>query len=151
MSVAPVAGCPSVDATAATFSPPRRSLTALSSTLSASSSLSGSNKTEPYEDNPHLSSRFKHYHRPTVSESPYLVSLVERYIVENNVEGLAKVARNRGLPPSLRQYAWPLLLSTHPFVMEPSIQDEFPDDPARISEEHHREVPYKRIKGKSQD
>lgn len=147
MSVAPVAGCPSVDATAATFSPPRRSLTALSSTLSASSSLSGSNKTEPYEDNPHLSSRFKHYHRPTVSESPYLVSLVERYIVENNVEGLAKVARNRGLPPSLRQYAWPLLLSTHPFVMEPSIQDEFPDDPARISEEHHREVPYKRIKG----
>lgn len=121
--------------------PARRSLSALSSTLSASSSLSGSETTTT--ESPSLfPGRFKNYHKPTVTDSPHLVSLCHKYIDELNVDGLAKIARRRGLPPHLRQYAWPLLLSSHPYALEPSIISEFPSGP--ISDE---QIPYKRIRG----
>lgn len=121
--------------------PARQSLSALSSTLSASSSLSGSEPTSG--ESPSLSAgRFKNYHKPTVTDSPHLVFLCQKYIDELDLDGLAKIARTRGLPPHLRQYAWPLLLSSHPYAKEPSIIAEFPSEP--IGKE---QVPYKRIRG----
>ena len=68
--------------------------------------------------------------------------LCQKYIDEQNIEGLARIARNRGLPPSKRQSAWPLLLSSHPYAVEPLIIQEYPLGP--VSEEL---VPLRRIKG----
>ncbi|KAA8915666.1 hypothetical protein TRICI_002178 [Trichomonascus ciferrii] len=115
----------------------KKSLAALSSTLSASSSLSGSTTYSPTMS----SSRFKHYLKPTVSDSPELVSLCQQYIEDKDVEGLARLARNRGLPPDLRQYAWPLLLENHPYVLEPNIIPEFPTQP--VSDEI---IPVRRVR-----
>lgn len=63
---------------------------------------------------------FKHYRRPKVTESPRLVYLCEKFIRDRNVAGLALIARRRGLPPKLRQYAWPLLLASHSYVLNPN-------------------------------
>jgi hypothetical protein len=134
-----------------------KSMTALSSTLSAASSLSGSyggwsddNSTgSSYSPtmtstNAVSASRFKHYHRPTISDSPALVQLCHKYIESGNIDGLARMARNRGLPPALRQYAWPLLLATHPYVVSPCLIEEFPDSSVGPQQEL---VPSRRIRG----
>lgn len=89
----------------------------------------------------HGSSRFKHYHKPKVTESPRLVYLCQKFINEKNVEALALIARRRGLPPKLRQYAWPLLLASHPYVLNPSVDAEFPTPPSS-----QEQIPVKRIK-----
>lgn len=86
-------------------------------------------------------SRFKHYHKPKVTESPRLVYLCQKFINERNIDGLALIARRRGLPPKLRQYAWPLLLASHPYVVNPSVDVEFPTQP--LSKDL---IPLKRIK-----
>ncbi|AOW02145.1 hypothetical protein B0I72DRAFT_139941 [Yarrowia lipolytica] len=65
--------------------------------------------------------RFKHHKKPTVSDSPRLVELCEEYISNKNIDALAKIARQRGLPPHLRQKAWPMLLAEHPYVIEPNV------------------------------
>ncbi|KAG5369000.1 Oxidant-induced cell-cycle arrest protein 5 [Yarrowia sp. C11] len=65
--------------------------------------------------------RFKHHKKPTVSDSPRLVELCEEYIANKNIDALAKIARQRGLPPHLRQKAWPMLLAEHPYVLEPNV------------------------------
>lgn len=129
---------------AATTSPDKnkekKPLAALSSTLSASSSLSGS--TNNSISSPTMSaSRFKHYQKPTVSDSPELVALCESYVENKDIEGLARLARNRGLPPQSRQYAWPLLLDNHPYVLNSNIIPEYPD-----SSIHQQKVPYNRVK-----
>ncbi|ANB11736.1 Oca5p [Sugiyamaella lignohabitans] len=160
------------------FSPHNRnnSLSALASTLSASSSLSGVmskqwipeesynemdepiNSQEPNSHNSsstatphHSTSRFKHYYKPTISESPTLVSLCQKYIDEGNIDGLARIARNRGLPPALRQYAWPLLLSSHPYAISPSIVAEYPGSYSgtgqNLASTDDDIVPIKRIRG----
>lgn len=84
--------------------------------------------------------RFKHYHKPKVTESPRLVYLCQKYINERNVEGLALIARRRGLPPKLRQYAWPLLLASHTYVLNPSVVAEYPTQPLPTEQ-----IPIKRI------
>lgn len=119
--------------------PSSASLATLS--LSASSSLSGSSSKTDHQS-PIVNARFKHYHKPTVSDSPRLVELCHRYIEEENVEALAQIARVRGLPPSYRQYAWPLLLAHHPYVVNPVVVAEFPTQP--MTED---KIPYRRIRG----
>lgn len=78
-----------------------------------------------------VQTRFKHYHKPKITESPRLVYLCEKFIATRNATGLALIARRRGLPPKLRQYAWPLLLESHPYVKtlewaEPSAKESGP-------------------------
>lgn len=85
-------------------------------------------------------SRFKHYHKPKVTESPRLVYLCQKFINEKNIDGLALIARRRGLPPKLRQYAWPLLLASHPYVTDPSVIAEYPTHPLP-----KEQIPLKRI------
>ncbi|CAN6609756.1 hypothetical protein TRVA0_004S01662 [Trichomonascus vanleenenianus] len=128
------------------------SLTQLSATLSASSSLSGSTQhlsppngsVSSNDSSGHNNgNRFKHYTKPTVSDSPQLVSLCQTYIDTENIEGLAHIARNRGLPPAQRQYAWPLLLRAHPFVVNPCIAPEFPS--SSEDDRNTGTIPYRRI------
>lgn len=65
--------------------------------------------------------RFKHYHKPKVTDSPRLVFLCQQFINNGDHESLAIIARRRGLPPKLRRLAWPLLLANHPYVLNPNI------------------------------
>lgn len=110
---------------------------------SASSLHNNSSNTSPSNMNgKHKNhSRFKHYHKPKVTESPRLVFLCQKFINERNTDGLALIARRRGLPPKLRQYAWPLLLESHPYVMNPSVVAEYPSQP--LSGDR---IPIKRIR-----
>lgn len=86
--------------------------------------------------------RFKHYHKPKVTETPRLVYLTNVFINERNIDGLALIARRRGLPPKTRQTAWPLLLASHPYVLNPSLVPEYPlNSPDSTSEA----IPLKRI------
>lgn len=124
--------------------PPLTGPAATSNSLS-SSSLLNHNMSRPANHTTHNRqrnpSRFKHYHKPKVTESPRLVYLCQKFINEGNLDGLALIARRRGLPPKLRQYAWPLLLASHPYVVNPSVVTEYPTQP--LSNE---QVPLKRIK-----
>lgn len=81
--------------------------------------------------------RFKHHKKPTISDSPRLVELCEEYIATKNIDALAKVARQRGLPPNLRQRAWPLLLADHPYVLQPNIG--LPEPKRRRDGRHNNE------------
>lgn len=65
--------------------------------------------------------RFKHYLKPTVTDSPRLVFLCQQFIKSGDADSLAVIARRRGLPPKLRRLAWPLLLASHPYVLNPNI------------------------------
>ncbi|ODQ63341.1 hypothetical protein NADFUDRAFT_48213 [Nadsonia fulvescens var. elongata DSM 6958] len=112
----------------------------LSSPSSSSSSFSNNQNSHSTQH------RFRHHHKPKISDSPQLVNLCMKFIQEENTAGLAKIARSRGLPPDLRQYAWPLLLASHPFVLNPSIDLEFPGQDYDLEEEVEI-VPIRRIKG----
>lgn len=68
--------------------------------------------------------RFKHYHKPKVTDSPRLVFLCQQFVKESNIDCLALIARRRGLPPKLRHLIWPLLIANHPYVLNPSIRTE---------------------------
>ncbi|VEU22218.1 DEKNAAC103243 [Brettanomyces naardenensis] len=66
--------------------------------------------------------------RPPISEVPELLILCEEFISNKNVTGLAMIARQRGLPPSLRCKIWPVLLRYHPYVQHPYIEPDFDED-----------------------
>lgn len=68
--------------------------------------------------------------------------LCERYLQDRNHQGLALVARQRGLPPFLRFKIWPILLKHHPFVLNPFIlpDDRIEDDELKSEEELASEV-----------
>lgn len=66
--------------------------------------------------------------RPPISEVPELLELCDELITQRNVTGLAMLARQRGLPPSLRWKIWPVLLKYHPYVQHPYIEPDFDDD-----------------------
>lgn len=68
--------------------------------------------------------------RPPISEVPELLELCEDFIANKNVTGLAMLARQRGLPPSLRHKIWPVLLRYHPYVRHPYVEPELDDDDA---------------------
>lgn len=65
--------------------------------------------------------RFKHYHKPKVTDSPRLVFLCQQFINTGDADSLAVIARRRGLPPKVRHLAWPLLLASHPYVLKPNL------------------------------
>lgn len=58
---------------------------------------------------------------PVIMADRDLYQLCLYYIKTKNVNGLALIARQKGIPPFLRNRAWPLLLKGHPFVMDPYI------------------------------
>lgn len=96
--------------------------------------------------------RFKHHKKPTVSDSPRLVELCEEYIASKNIDALAKIARQRGLPPHLRQRAWPMLLAEHPYVLEPNVGLPEPRRRANGAKSGEQcksetEIPIRRLKG----
>ncbi len=74
--------------------------------------------------------------KPTINDSPELVSLVYKYIEERNIDGLALIASQRGLPHHLRQLVWPLLLIDHPFVKKPYISPKTTADSFQDEEQH---------------
>lgn len=75
-----------------------------------------------------MSSRFKHYHRPTVADDPELVETCSQWLAAKNYAQVAQLARTRGLPPHLRLLAWPLLLANHPYVKNPCLTPDYPSD-----------------------
>jgi len=77
--------------------------------------------------------------RPPVSEVPELLELCENLYERRNVSGLAMLARQRGLPPSLRCKIWPVLLKYHPYVQHPYIEPDFDDDDDENGEEEEEE------------
>lgn len=66
--------------------------------------------------------RFKHYHQPTVLDSPGLVEAAQRFLESGDVSALTALSRRRGLPPKLRREAWPLLLKSHPYVINSDLK-----------------------------
>jgi len=70
----------------------------------------------------------KYKGRPPVSEVPELLELCEDLYEQRNISGLAMLARQRGLPPSLRYKIWPVLLKYHPYVQHPYIEPDFDED-----------------------
>lgn len=66
--------------------------------------------------------RFKHYHQPTVLDSPGLVDAARRFLDCRDVGAIAALSRRRGLPPHLRREAWPLLLQSHPYVVHSNMK-----------------------------
>ncbi|KAG5360997.1 Oxidant-induced cell-cycle arrest protein 5 [Yarrowia sp. B02] len=95
--------------------------------------------------------RFKHHKKPTVSDSPRLVELCEEYLANRNIDALAKIARQRGLPPHLRQKAWPMLLAEHPYVLEPNVglpePRRRPNGKSAEQCKSETEIPIRRLKG----
>ncbi|QPG73230.1 hypothetical protein FOA43_000537 [Brettanomyces nanus] len=75
--------------------------------------------------------------RLPISEVPELMTLCEEFIATKNVTGLAMIARQRGLPPSLRYKIWPVLLRYHPYVQHPYIEPDFDDDDDAEEEEEN--------------
>lgn len=118
---------------------------------------SPTNSNQPTQ-NTASASRYQHYRRPKVTESPRLVYLCEKFINEGNVTGLAMIARRRGLPPNQRQYAWPLLLASHPYVTDPSVESSTGAESmsqllgtgAWTADEDGMQIPLKRIKKEMQ-
>lgn len=85
--------------------------------------------------------RFKHYQKPTAASSPTIIQACEDAISSRDVETLASIARNQGVPPHLRKHVWRILLKTHPYVLEPQLHTEFPTTSVLIAEK----IPVKRI------
>lgn len=110
-----------------------------SSELSEQASSTSTTSSQAKHKNPKT---FKHFTKPKVTASPRLVYLAEKFIRDNNITGLALIARRRGLPPKLRQYAWPLLLASHPYVQSPNLEGH-PYAPMPTSRE--MQVPIKKI------
>ncbi|QFZ30247.1 putative oxidant-induced cell-cycle arrest protein [Clavispora lusitaniae] len=48
----------------------------------------------------------------------------QSYLSQKNYHGLALIARQKGLPPFLRFKIWPILLRSHPFVVNPFLQPD---------------------------
>ncbi|KAH3668912.1 hypothetical protein OGAPHI_002667 [Ogataea philodendri] len=76
----------------------------------------------------------KYKGRPPITEVGELMELCEEFLLTKNVTGLSMIARQRGLPPSLRHKIWPVLLKYHPYVLDPYVQpdDDGEDDELKI-------------------
>ncbi|KAG7860815.1 hypothetical protein KL939_001382 [Ogataea angusta] len=85
---------------------------------------------------------FKYKGRPPITEVPELMELCEEFLLTTNVTGLSMIARQRGLPPSLRHRIWPVLLKYHPYVLNPYVQ---PDDDVD-DEDDELKIPEAQIK-----
>ncbi|KAF8472595.1 hypothetical protein BDZ91DRAFT_790468 [Kalaharituber pfeilii] len=72
-----------------------------------------------------------------------VAELVTKYKETGEYKELARIAREEGIPASLRRIVWPILLENHPFVVEKSLAKEY-----RHSTESYtpRHIPINRIK-----
>lgn len=57
-----------------------------------------------------------------------VILLCLHYLKTNNHAGLALLARQRGVPPTLRRRVWPVLLKYHPYVISPFISPNVEND-----------------------
>lgn len=62
--------------------------------------------------------------QPSFSYDSKIFQLCQEYLKTKNYQGLALVARQKGLPPFLRFKIWPILLKHHPFVVNPFIEPD---------------------------
>lgn len=62
--------------------------------------------------------------KPTFNYDLDVFNQCKTYLHERNHHGLALIARQKGLPPFLRFKVWPILLKSHPFVLNPFIQPD---------------------------
>lgn len=62
--------------------------------------------------------------QPSFSYDSEIFELCQHYLTTKNHQGLALVARQKGLPPFLRFKIWPILLKHHPFVVNPFIEPD---------------------------
>ena len=96
-----------------------------------------------------------------IALSNHVKELVQMYSTTGDIKELSRIARDDGIPPSLRrvccnpirsqsvsqtnklQVVWPILLECHPFVKEKSLAKEY-----RHAEDSYtpRDIPVKRIK-----
>lgn len=82
-----------------------------------------------------------------ISDVPALVDMCHDFLKNRNVTGLAMVARQAGLPPSLRYKIWPILLKYHPLVLHPYIDiDENAMNAMDEDENGNYKIPIKDIK-----
>lgn len=72
------------------------------------------------------------------------IEILAQYRKDGDFSELAKLARDKGIPPNLRREVWPILLNNHPCVLDKHIAKEF----VERTENHEdiREVPFKRIR-----
>lgn len=82
-----------------------------------------------------------------ISDIPVLIDLCHEFLKNRNITGLAMIARQSGLPPSLRYKIWPILLKYHPLVLNPYIDiDEDVMNARDEDEKGHYKIPIKDIK-----
>lgn len=62
--------------------------------------------------------------QPSFNYDLEIFTLCQHYINTKNHQGLALIARQKGLPPFLRFKIWPIVLKHHPFVLNPFIQPD---------------------------
>lgn len=96
------------------------------------------------------SSRYYHHKfsgKHPISDIPVLIDLCHEFLKNRNVTGLAMIARQSGLPPSLRYKIWPILLKYHPLVLNPYIDiDEDVMNAMDEDENGQYKIPIKDIK-----
>lgn len=68
-----------------------------------------------------------------------VIQLCNQYIKENNHLGLALIARQKGIPPTLRHKIWPILLKYHPNVINPYLS-------ANVENDSDNDIPDGKIK-----
>lgn len=61
---------------------------------------------------------FEHYREPTIADHPGAILLIQEALDSGDCVSLANLVRTYGLPPSLRAQAWPVLLRSHPSVLD---------------------------------
>ncbi|KAL6453174.1 OCA5 Oxidant-induced cell-cycle arrest protein 5 [Candida maltosa Xu316] len=63
-------------------------------------------------------------HKPSFNYDLDIFNLCKEYLNTRNHHGLSLIARQKGIPPFLRFKVWPILLKSHPFVINPFIQPD---------------------------
>lgn len=62
--------------------------------------------------------------KPSFNYDLEIFNLCKEYLNTRNHHGLALITRQKGIPPFLRFKVWPILLKSHPFVINPFIQPD---------------------------
>lgn len=62
--------------------------------------------------------------KPSFNYDLEVFNLCKEYLNTRNHHGLALITRQKGIPPFLRFKVWPILLKSHPFVINPFIQPD---------------------------
>lgn len=81
-----------------------------------------------------------------------LTALCDQFIRERNHLGLALIARQKGIPASLRHKVWPILLKYHPYVINPYLNatvEKESDNEIPVNKIHNDLMKYFRVRNKS--